>query len=77
MMSDKYDIAKHAALKWMARTGMIGDPRWTTAQLWAYADELALSLTMGEGTRRAIVNGMELVHTTFGWSVVVHEGPTP
>jgi hypothetical protein len=71
-MSDKYDIAKHAAVTWMAKTGMTTDPRFTYGQLTAYADELALALVMGEGTRKANVNGMTLEHSTFGWYVDFH-----
>jgi hypothetical protein len=68
-MNEKYDVAHHAALTWMAKTGMTVDPRFTYGQLTAYADELAMRLVMREGTRDAYVNGMEFKHTTLGWYV--------
>jgi hypothetical protein len=68
-VSDKYDTAYRAAVAWMARNGVTSD-RYSYAQLREYADALALRLTLREGTRNAVVNGMELVHTPFGWSVV-------
>ena len=67
--SDKYDTAYHAAITWMGKTGVTADPRFTRKQLLSYADGIALSLVMGEGTRNSVVNGMELVHTPWGWRV--------
>lgn len=70
--SEKYDVAHHAAITWMAKTGMTVDPRFTYTDKVAYADELALNLVMGEGTPRNNINGMTLEHSTFGWYVDFH-----
>jgi hypothetical protein len=69
MSTDRFDIARRAAVTWMARNGVTSD-RYSYESLNRYADDMAYALVLRAGTPRAIVNGMELITSPFGDYVV-------
>ena len=66
---EKYSVARHAAVTWIAKQGLTAGEKYAYADLNAYADDIALALVMGEGNRGRTVNGMSLEHTPYGWYV--------
>jgi hypothetical protein len=64
MCERKTDVARTAAIEWMARHDVTSD-KFSYGDLAAYADGIAQDLVARQFDRGCTVNGMRLVSTPF------------